>query len=223
VSNFFSSAVAAAGNVAIGLVSVFFIAYYFLIDSKLFNGIITTVVPRSYEANASHAINESVSLLFSYFRGLLLQVAFVAVYVSGLLFVLGVPNALLIGVLTALLNVIPYVGPIISSVIAGLLTVSSSLGMDFFAEIVPLLLKVAGVIATMQVLDNFIVQPYIFSKSVQAHPLEIFFVVMIGAQVAGITGMIIAIPVYTVLRVFARVFWSEYKIVQRLTGHLDDD
>lgn len=76
------------------------------------------------------------------------------------------------------------------------------------------------VFAVMQILDNFILQPNIFSKSVKAHPLEIFLIGLIGAKLGDVLGMILAIPVYTVLRVLAKVFFSEFKIVQRLTGSL---
>ena len=76
------------------------------------------------------------------------------------------------------------------------------------------------VFAFMQLLDNFILQPNIFSKSVKAHPLEIFLIILIGAKLGGILGMVIAIPLYTILRVLAKVFFSEFKLVQRITKGL---
>lgn len=104
------------------------------------------------------------------------------------------------------------------------ITISSNLdlGLDFYTEMLPLILKVIGAFAAMQMLDNFVLQPFIFSNSVLAHPLEIFIVILVGAKLSGILGMILAIPVYTVIRVIARAFLSEFKIVQKLTGHLDD-
>jgi len=72
----------------------------------------------------------------------------------------------------------------------------------------------------MQVMDNFILQPTIFGRSVKAHPLEIFIVVLIGAKLGGIGGMVLAIPTYTVLRVIGKVFFSEFKIVQSITKSL---
>jgi predicted PurR-regulated permease PerM len=73
----------------------------------------------------------------------------------------------------------------------------------------------------MQLIDNFLIQPFIFSNSVRAHPLEIFFVVLIGAKLGGIPGMILAIPAYTVLRVVASVLLSESTIVQKLTRSIN--
>ncbi len=223
ISHFFGNVISAAGNLSIGFVSVLFICFYFLTDSKLFNQIMMVIVPRGYESQANTAIHDSVELLYRYFRGLVVQILFVAIFVTSLLAILGVPNAVLIGVLTALLNVVPYIGPIVSTCISVLLTISSTLELDFFSQVVPMLAKVAIVIGSMQLLDNFIVQPYIFSNSVMAHPLEIFFVVMMGAQIGGIIGMVIAIPVYTVLRVIAHQFWSQYKVVGHLTSRLNDD
>ena len=70
-------------------------------------------------------------------------------------------------------------------------------------------------------LDNFILQPFIFSNSVRAHPLEIFIVILMGATVNGVLGMVLAIPTYTVLRVLASVFFSEFKIVKSITGRME--
>ena len=100
------------------------------------------------------------------------------------------------------------------------ITISSNLDISFYSELLPKMGIIAIVFACMQFLDNFIIQPNIFSKSVKAHPLEIFIVVLMGAQVGGVVGMILAIPVYTVIRVLAKVFLSEFKLVQKITGGL---
>ena len=104
------------------------------------------------------------------------------------------------------------------------MTISSTIEMspDFYTETLPLILKVVGVFLTMQMLDNFLLQPFIFSNSVKAHPLEIFIIILVGAKLGGITGMILAIPAYTVIRVIAKIFLSEFRIVQQITGGLDD-
>ena len=71
-----------------------------------------------------------------------------------------------------------------------------------------------------QLVDNFFSQPFIFSKSVKSHPLEIFLIIIIFGLLFGITGLIIAIPLYTAIKVIAKEFWSEYRIVKRLTKNL---
>ena len=68
-----------------------------------------------------------------------------------------------------------------------------------------------------QIIDNFISQPFIFSNSVKSHPLEIFIVILASGTLIGPVGMIIAIPLYTTLKVIAQEFLSENKIVKSLT------
>jgi len=73
-----------------------------------------------------------------------------------------------------------------------------------------------------QLVDNFFSQPFIFSKSVKSHPLEIFLVIIIAGLISGIVGLIIAIPVYTAIKVIAKEFLSEYRVVNKLTEGLND-
>jgi predicted PurR-regulated permease PerM len=150
----------------------------------------------------------------------LLQITLITIIVTVSLNLLGVNNALLIGIFAALINVIPYLGPLIGAAFGIMITVSSNLDLSFYNEMLPMLLKVMGVFATMQLLDNFIFQPFIFSTSVRAHPLEIFLVILIGAQIQGITGMVLAIPTYTVIRVVAREFLNKFEIVQHITSRM---
>ena len=159
-------------------------------------------------------------MLTRYFGGIVIQMTIITVFVSGLLGVLGVENALLIGFFAALINVIPYVGPLIGAAFGLIITISSNLDLEFYTEMLPMLLKVGTVFGAMQMLDNFLLQPWIFSNSVMAHPLEIFIVILMGAQLNGIGGMVLAIPFYTVLRVIARVFLSEFRLVQKITGRM---
>ena len=227
IPQFFTSVVGTLGNFLVGVMSVFFIAFFFLREQGLFNTMIAGVVPDKHEKKVIQAINESSTLLIRYFLGILSQVTIITIYVSIALTILGVKNALLIGFFAALMNIIPYIGPIIGAIFAAVITISSNLGMPFYpvegieqATMLPLLIKVFAVFASMQLLDNFVLQPNIFSKSVKAHPLEIFLIILIGANIGGITGMVLAIPGYTVIRVVAKVFLSEFKVVQSLTKGL---
>ena len=117
---------------------------------------------------------------------------------------------------------IPYVGPSIGAIVGMIITVSSNLDVDFYTTLMPMLLKVMIVFACMQAIDNFILQPVIYSNSVKAHPLEIFLVILIAAKLGGIIGMILAIPSYTVMRVIAKEFLNQFKIVQKMTESLDN-
>ena len=85
----------------------------------------------------------------------------------------------------------------------------------------PLLGFMTLVFALVQVIDNVLFQPLIYSSSVKAHPLEIFLVILAAGSMAGIVGMILAIPVYTILRVVAKEFFDNLKIVKKITENLD--
>ena len=220
IPRLFTSIVGRLGNFIVGIFSVIFIAFFFLREQGLFDNMISGIIPDKHVHQSMQAISQTSNLLIRYFTGVLVQMTLITLFVSILLSVLGVKNALLIGFFAALMNVIPYVGPIIGAGFAVIITVSSNLDVSFYDEMVPLILKVFGVFAIMQMLDNFILQPNIFSKSVKAHPLEIFIIVLVGAQVGGVGGMVLAIPVYTVVRVVAKVFLSEFKIVQSITKGL---
>ena len=127
---------------------------------------------------------------------------------------------MVIAFLCAILNIVPYVGPLIASVIAAILTMISNLGSDFQTEILPLTIYVMIGFWIVQIIDNNISQPIIFSKSVSSHPLEIFLVILIAGFLFGIIGMVIAVPLHTILKVFGKEFFPENKIIQLLTKKL---
>ena len=153
---------------------------------------------------------------------MLLQICLITLYITTALSFFGVQNALLFAFFAAIINVIPYIGPIIGAVFALLVTISSNLDVDFYTVTLPMMIRVVAVFASMQLLDGFVLQPYIFSNSVKAHPLEIFLVVVVGAKLGGVIGMVIAIPIYTILRVVAAVFLQEFKLVQKLTSSINE-
>ena len=128
-------------------------------------------------------------------------------------------KSLLIRLTAALLNVVPYLGPLIGSALGVLLGIAFNINLEM-AELAPLIGYMLLVFLSVQAVDNIVFQPVIFSNSVNAHPLEIFLVIMIAGSVGGVTGMIIAIPTYTIIRVFARVFLNKFRLVKKLTEKL---
>jgi predicted PurR-regulated permease PerM len=216
VGDYVGSFLGVAGNILVTFSSVTFILFFFLKDNTLFVDILHALVPTNMEGKVIHAVDESSVVLSRYFGGLILQTAVFALSITLLLWIFGIQNALLIGAFGGIFNVIPYIGPIMGMVFGAFITVSSHVDADF-AIIMPMLLKVAGAFLVTQAIDNTFLGPMIFSKSVQAHPLEIFIVTLVSAKVGGVLGMVLGIPVYTVLRVVARTFFSEFKVVQRLT------
>jgi predicted PurR-regulated permease PerM len=125
-----------------------------------------------------------------------------------------------IAFLCAILNIIPYIGPFIGSILAGILTMLSTINSDFQSVTLPTTLYVTIGFFIVQLIDNNVSSPIIFSKSVNSHPLEIFLVILIIGMLFGITGMIIAVPLYTILKVIGKEFFPENKVIKVLTKNL---
>lgn len=208
------------GNMVITLMSVYFIAFFFLREKGLFTKMMSLLVPNKQESKMTRAVDDSTSLLVRYFIGLVIQMFVNAVLATIALKLFGFKSALLMAICFAILNVIPYVGPILGNLIGVLIVISSNLELDFYSMMLPKIVTAIIIFAVLQMIDNFILQPNIFSKSVKAHPLEIFLIVLIGAKIGGILGMVIAIPAYTVVRVLLKVFFSEFEVVKKMTASI---
>ena len=222
VSDFFRNMLVTASSIAIGTVSVLFISFFFLKERNMFTEIVAQLVPHQYDAGIREAVSDTTKMLSRYFSGLLLQMSFVVFFLSISLWVMGIENALLIAIFAALINIVPYLGPMLGCSFAIFITISSSLHLDFYDQTVPMLIKVALLFGAMQFLNDWIVQPAIFSNRVAAHPLEIFIITLVGAKVGGIGGMILAIPTYTVIRILARAFFNHIRIVRKITSTLNE-
>lgn len=218
LGSLFGSIFSFAGSFFIGIFSIVFITFFFLQDNTLLTDVIIALVPDKYVDQTNQVINDIRKMLRRYFFGILIQVTTITILVSTALALLGIQNALLIGFFAAIINLIPYIGPIIGGLFGIIITISSNLQVEFYSVMLPMIFKVAAVFAGMQLIDNFILQPFIYGTSAKAHPLEIFIVILVAAEIGGIPGMVIAIPVYIVIRVIARAFLYRFKIVQKLTG-----
>ena len=220
IPNFLNSFISVLGTLSIGLFSVLFIAFFFLKDSKLFEQGLLVFIPDNKESRLKKSINKIKDLLSRYFIGLVLQILILFIIYSIVLFIFGIENAIVIAFLCALLNLIPYIGPIIGGILMMTLTMTSNLGADFSTVILPKTIYVMIGFIIGQLVDNFFSQPYIFSNSVRSHPLEIFLIIIIGGLLFGITGMIVAVPGYTAIKVILKEFLAENKIVKSLTKNL---
>jgi predicted PurR-regulated permease PerM len=210
-----------AGTIVVGFVSVLFIAFFFLKDDNLFENSILALVPVKHHRATHKVITDSKNLLVRYFVGVLLELLGVMSLIALGLWIFGVENALLIGFFGGIMNIIPYLGPIIGSLLGITLGVTATLASGAYDELLPVLAKLSGIFIVVNFIDNNFLVPMIYSNSVKAHPLEIFFVIIMGGSLAGIVGMLLAIPVYTVLRVIAREFLQQFRLVQKLTNKID--
>jgi predicted PurR-regulated permease PerM len=189
--------------------------FFFLKDGNLFHKMIITLTPNSQVEKMEHVMDSSSFLLTRYFSGLIIQVTIVTVMVSSGLAIIGSEHALLLGFIAGIFNLIPYLGPLASTAL-GLLIVATTYTDDPSGWGLQILYA-AIVYAIAQLVDNFFTQPFIFSNRVMAHPLEIFIVISMAGLLGGVSGMVLAIPGYTLIRIVAREFLSGFKIVDALT------
>lgn len=204
----------------IGLFAVLFLAFFVLKDEQIVPKTVTAFAKKGKEKRFLAVLTKIKELLSRYFLGLTFQILILALFYTILLLIFDISNPIAIAIICAFLNIVPYLGPIIGWVLVLLVVVSNNLGADFSSELLPTLGYVSLGYGIAQVFDNIISQPVIFGKSVRSHPLEIFIVILIGGYLFGIPGMILAVPVYTSIKVIAKEFLSEYKIVKRLTKNL---
>lgn len=217
IPNVLNALIGTLGSLTIGLFSVLFISFFLMKDNLMLHNAIFTLVPDKNEARLSKSFDTIKDLLSRYFIGLIIQISVLFIIYTVVLSLFGVEHAIVIAFLCALLNLIPYIGPLIGGVIMCVLTMTSNLGLDFQTEILPTTLKVMLGYFIAQLIDNFLSQPIIFSKSVKSHPLEIFLVIIIGGLLFGIIGMVVAVPVYTAIKVILKEFLTDNKIVKSLT------
>lgn len=208
------------GELFVALFAITFISFFFIKDERLLYNMIMAPIPVKHESKVRNVMSASKKLLTRYFIGVIIEVAIIIAIVSIGLAILGVKNAILIGFIAGMFNVIPYVGPIIGALIGITIGVTTNVEVWDIA-VLAFVGKMAIVYAVSQVLDNTVLQPLIYSQSVKAHPLEIFLVIIMAGNVAGIVGMIVAIPAYSIFRVFIREFFNQFKLVQKLTGDMD--
>jgi predicted PurR-regulated permease PerM len=225
IQNFIGSLISILGNVLIAIFSITFITFFFLKDNRLFFESILMWVPDKYVDNVTRALYSVKRLLTRYFIGIMIQSTCIMILITIGMTIAGIDfqQALVMGLILGILNVIPYVGPWIGLFIAIIMGVASHINQDFPTVVIPLVTYMIIVEAITHLIDNVLLQPVIFSNSVKAHPLEIFIVVLAAGFAAGVPGMILGIPAYTVLRVFAREFFYNFKAVQKITSSLSTE
>ncbi len=215
----FTSVLGGIVSFVISFFSISFITYFFLKDDNLFFSMVESIFPSKYSQNVQRALKSITNLLSRYFVGLLFESFLIACAVSVAMICWGMQgsNALFMGVVMGILNVIPYAGPFLGvcfSLFLGIVSPIDGFGVGHtLAAILTSLLTIKG-------MDDFLLQPTLYSERVKAHPLEVFIVILLSGYVAGVLGMLLAIPSYTVLRVFAKEFFSQYSLVRKLTREI---
>ena len=205
-------------SAAIAFFSISFITFFFLKEDGLFYKGVALFFPDKYHENVYRALDSITKLLSRYFAGLLVESLMLMTVVSVVMMLFGmeVSDALIIGLIMGVMNVVPYAGPVIGALISMMLSMLAPIDGNMLFTVSVLV----STIVVVKLIDDFIIQPTLYSERVQAHPLEVFLVILVAGYIGGVWGMLLAIPLYTILRVFAREFLSEYSIVQKLTNQM---
>jgi predicted PurR-regulated permease PerM len=192
------------------LVIVPFITFFLLKDSKKILQGILRIMPNNY-FEMSYWILKKVSLQLGLFvRAWVFDATFVGTMLGLGFYFIGIPSALSLGVIAGIGHLIPYFGPIIGGIPAIILSIMQTGDLSQ----VPLIILVVLGVYTM---DNGFVQPFVFGKSVDIHPILIIILIIAGGQLFGLIGMLLAVPVATVIRTTAMEIYfalKNYKIVR---------
>lgn len=211
IGNILNEILSFTGSFFIGFMAVAFISFFLLYEMGSMRKKLISFIPNRYFEVTIAAYNKIERLLSNYLVGLLIQMVTIFTMASFGLSILGIKYALTIALFAAVANLIPYLGPILGATFGIIVGISTGTDLVYTQDYLLLILKIASVFAVVQVVDNILLQPLIFSKSVKAHPLEIFIIIFAGASLAGIPGMIAAIPVYTVIRVSTSELYEGYR------------
>lgn len=219
INSAFSSAVGFLGSMVIAFFSISFITFFFMKEDDLFFSMVRAMFPEKYSENVTRAMDSITYLLSRYFTGLLAESFILLTIISLVMMLFGMDagDAIFIGLIMGVMNVVPYAGPVIGGVTSMFLGMISPIeGMGVGST----MLIIACSLLVIKGLDDFVLQPTLYSSRVNAHPLEVFIVILLAGSLAGIVGMLLAIPSYTVLRVFAKEFFSQVSLVRKLTQQI---
>ncbi len=227
ISGIFAGLVNILRSVGVAFFAITFSTFFLLKEKGLFSRAIIAATPDEQLVQVKEVMRSSKKLLRRYLVGLLGQWLVFTLVVTLGLSIVGVRYALLIALVGATMNIIPYAGPLLGGAFGVIIALTTYGDYGSMTFLLPLVIKVVVVFWIAQIIDNNVVGPTIFANVVHAHPLEIFMVVLSAGLMGGLPFMIMAIPGYTVLRIIAREFFWEFKVVQALTSRLgranDDD
>ena len=216
VTKLFNSIISQIGSFSIGVLSVMFITFFLLKDGNIIFNKIIKLFPKKHVNKLSKSFIKIEDLLTRYFIGVSLQILILFSFYLALLLIIGIENAFAIAFICAILNIIPYLGPLISIILMIILSVTSSLDIFLINDFITNSFWLFTGFVFIQLIDNFLLQPYIFSSSVKSHPLEVFIVIISAGLLFGIFGLIIAIPVYTTLKVIYQNFFDTKKMISNI-------
>ena len=191
-------------SVAAFLVIVPFITFYLLKDSSVIQKGLIHIVPNKYFEMSYWILKRITLQLGRFVRGWIFDATFVGIAIGFGFYFIGLPNALPLGVIAGIGHLVPYFGPVIGGIPAIVLSIMQTGDLSQ----VPLIMMIVALTYT---LDNGFVQPYVFSKSVDMHPIIIILLIIIGSELFGLIGMLLAVPTATVIKTAVKEVYFAYK------------
>lgn len=176
----------------IGLLPIYI--YLILLYRNLFLKFVLMWFEKEEYKTVEETVRQTENMVKSYLIGLLIQITYIIILLGGALWIFGIQNALLIGIIFAFLNLIPYLGALIGNILGVLLTLASS-------ESITDVLIVLAAITFVQLLDNNILMPRIVGSQIKVNPLASIVGIIIAGTIAGISGMFLAMPVLSILKI----------------------
>ncbi|MFA6806405.1 MAG: AI-2E family transporter [Bacteroidales bacterium] len=204
-------------SIIMGFFIVVFITFFLLKDAHLLYNFIMGVTPDEHIEEIDRIITNTRSLISRYFIGISIEILVMISLFSIGFYIVGFSNVILIASICGTMVILPYIGVIIGGLMGLIITITGYLSIDPAIDILPIIVNFVIVFGIVKLIDDFVLQPFIYSKSVKAHPLEIFLVIIMAGEIGGVVGMILAIPTYTFLRIIGKEFFSQWKIVQSIT------
>jgi len=172
------------------------LTFYFLNDGeKLWQQFVLRLFPENRRATIQSKVHIADALMSGFLRGQLTVMTIVGVMTGIGMSLVGVPYALFVGLMTGLLNIIPYLGLLISLI----LTLVVAL---FTANPVATMIKAAIVFAIVQGVEGAVISPKIVGQKVGLHPMIVILSVLVGAQFFGFWGLLLAVPVAAIINAF---------------------
>jgi predicted PurR-regulated permease PerM len=214
-SNILAGVISIAGSFFFYVFTTLFLSFFFLLDIMMLPQFILKLIPLKYEDQVKHIMLRSKAVLSRYFIGLIINVLVMIASYSIALTIAGVKGALVIAFFAGIVNIIPYIGPLIAVGTGMILGVTGVVSEGLYGSIGPMMLKVVIAMVVVIVIDNIAYGPLIQGRSLKVHPVEIFLVIICAGSIGGIPAMIIAVPAYAFLRIVGEEFFSQFRIFKR--------
>ena len=202
LGSYLSSTLSKGVDVILGFVSAFtsllvilFMTFFFLKDQRTIKKNLIGMVPNRFFEMSLVMVYRIENQLGSYIRGVLIDGFFVAILRSIGLYMIGLPFFYFVGIIAGLTNMIPYMGPLIGATVAIIVALMSN------PESLMIIIKIAAVFAIVQLIDNVLITPVVVSNAVDLHPLVVMLAVLVGGSLLGVTGLIFAIPLTSIIKV----------------------